>query len=997
MLAYSLCISIFGAAIMLLFRIVSFMTKCKYISIDDLDRDGSLCNKLCILTVNIRGIKSKFLELNTIVELSRANVVIVNEVNLSRIDNYDFHIDGFKDYSVFRDPQRGYVGGGIIVYVDKLLTSDLVPEHTGIFPDYESLCVDIKTDSLGTLQVVGIYRPPNLSKLAFCTNFRNLLNEIGRKKCVISGDWNFDILNVNDNSLDLFNNLMLEYNYVKTIDLATRFCPVNLMYTSSLDNLWYNFTAKDVRSMILTPPLSDHSPVLTLFDCKVKSKTKKLLFRDFSLINKERFLVNIPIESQNFDLDLHESVDLNIEKFLVWNEYLLDKYFPRKTKSIVIRRERKPWISDDIVKLIRKKQKWFRWMRTGLITLGSFKQYALDLKKVLVFAERRYYYKKLTDCDKNPKKGWEIINELLGKSIDKETQTDFCINGVNTSDSKVIADSFNNFFVSIAPTVQQNIPPINVDFDGYSHIVDNVNSCFFYPCTRDEILKYVSGIKKTNKCFDLCTRLVKLSPDVFIYYVTELINLCFLRGVYPNILKKSQITPVYKRGERDQIANYRPIAILKNLNKIFEKAILSRIRSFFARYDLVSDIQHGFRSGRSTETALMQFISTLYPAFQEVDKFALVIYLDFKSAFNCIDHDILFAKLQRYGVRGVALDLLKSYMRDRPQQVSYNGVLSSEAVLNVGIGQGSCLGPEMYSIYTNDLNSYLENTSSARLMFADDTNLVVVGNSLLQLEERAHEVLRKIEGWCSFNKLSLCATKTRATLFTNRRVPIEDYPHVMLNGVRVEYVDCHTYLGLRIDSKLKFDEQINHLNSRLSRQSGVAYRLGPKIPLHTARTLYYSMTYSIIKYCLTIYGGLLVGSSRGRGLERLHKRIIVRLFSPHFRNLSYDQMLCRLRILKLPDLYLFTVGIVMYKFIMGNEYVFLNGCLDPGTGVHQYETRNRNLFRLPFPRVEAVRLNLKYQFLNCWNLIPEVIKLSPTIGRFKRLYMGFLLSKYDNL
>ena len=303
----------------------------------------------------------------------------------------------------------------------------------------------------------------------------------------------------------------------------------------------------------------------------------------------------------------------------------------------------------------------------------------------------------------------------------------------------------------------------------------------------------------------------------------------------------------------------------------------------------------------------------------------------------------------------------------------------------------------MYSIYTNDLNSYLRDTGSARLMFADDTNLVVVGNSLRQLEDKADEVLRRVEEWCSFNKLSLCATKTRATLFTNRKIPIEEYPRIVLNGIQVEYVDCHTYLGLRIDSRLKFNEQIKHVKSKLSAQSGVAYRLGHRVPLETARTLYYSFTYSMIKYCLSIYGGLLVGSSRGDGLERLHKRIIIRLFSPHFRGLNYDRILCNLGILKLPDLYLYTVGVIMYRFIMMNEYAFLNECLNPSVGTHQYETRNRNLFQLPFPRVEAVRLNLKYQYLNCWNLIPEIIKLSPTLGRFKKSYMGLLLSKYNAL
>ena len=150
--------------------------------------------------------------------------------------------------------------------------------------------------------------------------------------------------------------------------------------------------------------------------------------------------------------------------------------------------------------------------------------------------------------------------------------------------------------------------------------------------------------------------------------------------------------------------------------------------------------------------------------------------------------------MSRYGVRGVALNLIRSYLRDRPQIVAYNDASSDEAVINVGVGQGTCLGPEIYSIYTNDIGLYLSDHESSQMMFADDTTLVLTGSDLHLLEERANNLLLKVQRWCSFNKLSLCAPKTKATLFTNRRIPEENLPNIRLNGVVIDFVSSHTYL-----------------------------------------------------------------------------------------------------------------------------------------------------------------------------------------------------------
>ena len=251
--------------------------------------------------------------------------------------------------------------------------------------------------------------------------------------------------------------------------------------------------------------------------------------------------------------------------------------------------------------------------------------------------------------------------------------------------------------------------------------------------------------------------IIKKSIDLIVEPLVNVINLSLSKGVFPSKLKIAKIIPIFKTGNQSFFTNYRPILLLTNFSKLFEKVMQIRLTLFIEQCEILYRFQFGFRSNHSTMHSLVSLINNVATAIDR-NQIAAGVF-DLSKAFDTLDHEILFTKLQHYGIRGVALQWIKSYFCNREQFVQYNETCSTMEKLKCGVPQGSILGPLFFILYINDLPNALELSKS--YLFADDTSIYYSNSDIKQLEFVLNSELRKLDIWMKSNKLSVNISKTK--------------------------------------------------------------------------------------------------------------------------------------------------------------------------------------------------------------------------------------------
>ncbi len=245
--------------------------------------------------------------------------------------------------------------------------------------------------------------------------------------------------------------------------------------------------------------------------------------------------------------------------------------------------------------------------------------------------------------------------------------------------------------------------------------------------------------------------------------VCHLFNACLSSGICPKLWKEGQILPIIKNPKFPlEGQNSRPITILSILSKLLEKIVFKQIQDYFTINNLMDNAQHGYRGGHSTCTALVKMTDDL---LMGIDKSLLsgAILLDFTSAFDLIDHKLLIDKLRCYGFGSMAVSWFESYSGNRTQRVYLNGTLSNSKSLSCGVPQGSCLGPLLFSIFTNDLP--LVTHKSILVLYADDTTLYYSASTIGELHSVLSKDMNAVSDWVISNRLVLIILKTKSVVF----------------------------------------------------------------------------------------------------------------------------------------------------------------------------------------------------------------------------------------
>ena len=403
------------------------------------------------------------------------------------------------------------------------------------------------------------------------------------------------------------------------------------------------------------------------------------------------------------------------------------------------------------------------------------------------------------------KKTWQIINETLSrKKVDNMLPDTFIKYGNELSDPKEIANAFNEYFSKIGSNLASNI---NCTEDGQSYKVYLQNPTLkkfaFKKVNDNEVLSIINKLKnkKSRGADNISNQLLKTIKQELCKPLTIIINQMIETGVYPDKFKISKITSIYKKNERTNIANYRPISLLPTLSKIFERVIHTQLYTYFDENKLLSEQQYGFCEKHSTELAAVKLVDYINHEM-DIGNTPEAIFIDLSKAFDTLNFDILIHKLQFYGLSGNSLALMKSYVTGRMQYVLFNKTKSDIAIITTGIPQGSILGPLLFSIYVNDIINSSDKLQY--LLYADDTTLYfnrehfTPHNANLEINNE----LNKVMNWLKLNKLSLNVQKTKYITFhksqknvTPLNLSIDDIPIDSVDEFNLELYYTNALLG----------------------------------------------------------------------------------------------------------------------------------------------------------------------------------------------------------
>ena len=395
--------------------------------------------------------------------------------------------------------------------------------------------------------------------------------------------------------------------------------------------------------------------------------------------------------------------------------------------------------------------------------------------------------------------------------------------------------------------------------------------------------------------------------------------------------------------------------------------------------------QYGYRKNRSTEHALLELIDRVTKSM-ESGKFCLGLFIDLSKAFDTIDHNILFSKLENYGIRGTALEWFKSYLSNRKQYVKFKDTLSEEGNITHGVPQGSILGPLLFLIYINDLGLFLDNEALPSILYADDTNILMSNMFIEELFKKANVALEKVNDWLLANKLSISTDKTKFMLFHTSQnginIPKDGLPNLILNGNNIKRATETEFLGVTIQENLNWKPHIEKIQKKVAKVNGIMSKLKYELPNNILKMIYNTLLLPYLNYCLLAWG-----NSEHTEKLLLQQKKAVRTLT-HFNFITHsDPLFKEAKILKISDLYKIKVLTFMNQYQSNVVPEYFRDFFEPLMLQRNYDQIKENVNRkdaeganarniiskIKLPRLTITEKSAKYFIPSVYRNLPEDI------------------------
>jgi hypothetical protein len=667
--------------------------------------------------------------------------------------------------------------------------------------------------------------------------------------------------------------------------------------------------------------------------------------------------------------------ELNLnEKAKTINECLSNTVNNLLVKKVINSRENNKWYDQELRKLKKEKNKCYDEIGKST-NWESYKKIRNLYKNSVRKKDHDSTRRDIEDNKDNPVQLWKKLKTLIDYKENKRTHVKFGSDYVY--DKKEISKKFNEYFISSIKDINKCIP--NVDESEFPveqcTLLNELSS--FKSVRKEDVLKIMNRMEKKSGIDNVNISVFRDAFDVIGDVFTDMMNEILLSGEFPEIYKISTVVPIEKVNKTIKCEEFRPINMLYIEEKIIEHLVKDQLLAFVDENNILCAEQSGFRASHSCESAL-NVIMNHWKEQLQLKKITIVTFLDLKRAFETIDRRILLKKLERYGIKGTVLRFFENYLKDRKQHCRFDGVCSEDEYNDLGVPQGTVIGPLLFILYINDI---IKNVKFSKVsLFADDTLLSISGDNVEEVMRNMNKDLQLLSKWLNYNKLKLNVEKTKFMVITNKRI-VKNEVSLNINDQPIERVIKMKYLGMMLDDALKLDDHVDYICKKMGRKYGFMCRANGKLTTESKILLFKSIVSPHVDYCSSLL--YLITDEQMKRLQKIQNKIM-RLILHCNKRTHISWMLDTLKWQSMKQRIEFNTMIFIFKIVHNMAPENLCNNISYVRDSHQHDTRSSNNICLPNMTMATSQNCIFYKGIKAYNNLSVEIKNSCTIKEFKR-------------
>ena len=950
--------------------------------------------------LNMRGLKSKRSELEYIFDRYKPDIFGVSEANISKHDNLDYDD---TMYNFVPGYTYSHTETRLVVFVKKGLRFKV---RHDIMSKLEIPCVWLELSIGGkVVTVINLYREhrmvglqgENASTAALSAQYDRFSKFIKFWERSISvseetwtlGDFNLDFgqLHSNDSQhfykrkmLSLIEDRICSKGVVQLVKGKT-WCRDDGSIQTAIDHI-YTDSPRYTSVSNFKNSSSDHNmiSVIRRGDSKLV-RSQYRTSRNMSKFNKTDFLYIL----NNLDLDPIlevRSPEQQVQMLTAALEVAADLVCP--FVSFEVKKHHTKWMTAELRELISSRDSWFKEfaMSRSMEAHANYRQLRNRVNHELAKA-KKVFYKKATNGVKDAEEVWAKLNEVAGRNATyQEPITVVDNDGVELNDPGIIAAFFNNFFQEKVEKIIEDLPPPAVpppDRAPEDLVFD------FKTVNVKTVRKHIFSLSnsKATGHDGISNILVKAANPVIAPVLTRIVNNCIRQSIFPESWKVGKICVLYKKGEKTNPKNYRPITLLCSLSKVIEKVLFNQTLAHFTDNGLMDKRQYGFRPGRSCVHAVLDYVTAVLSGKEEADMNRVnALLVDLSAAFDLVSHETLLKKLRDYGFSRSALKLMASYLDDRWVFTEVENRQSKLIADKYGVPQGSILGPLLYVIYVINV-SHLDD--HIKIIYADDTSCLIRANDLDQLDAETNIAMNNLAGYFASAGLKLNNEKTQL-LNHNRKVS-----KVVIDqaGNELESVKQAKLLGITVDSNLNFHAHIDQLVKDVEYRLWMFRKVAKVASLENRKIYAHGLLFSKFVFGVQVYAG--TDATYFEKARVCYDRCVRATFGPNPDRLTTDQMRSSLGILSLENLVKMMDIQTFRKILHSGRPEHLHKHISFST---RNRSQERGIVKIGIiPKTEKFRRTFLFRAAKSWNELPRQFK-SLSSFTFRKVLKKYLLGDY---